>query len=168
MTTTTYESDFYQWTQQQADLLRKGALSTLDVEHLIEEIDSMGRRDKGALRSYLLNVAMHLLKWQYQPERRGIRWRLSIENGRDQIAWQIKDSPSLLVDPNDEGVIAVTLFGNDGNGEKSLKRWEYPINNATRINLKHARPRIRASGNAKNAWILCSEALIRQGKPPAF
>ena len=74
----------------------------------------------------------------------------------------------LLVDPNDEGVIAVTLFGNDGNGEKSLNRWEYPINNATRINLKHARPRIRASGNAKNAWILCSEALIRQGKPPAF
>ena len=92
---TTYESDFYQWTQQQADLLRKGALSDLDVEHLIEEIDSMGRRDKSALRSYLLNVAMHLLKWQYQPERRGMSWRLSIENGRDQIAWQIKDSPSL-------------------------------------------------------------------------
>ncbi len=95
MTTITYESDFYQWTQQQADLLRKGALSALDVEHLIEEIDSMGRRDKGALRSYLLNVAMHLLKWQYQPERRGTSWKLSIENGRDQIAWQIKDSPSL-------------------------------------------------------------------------
>ena len=91
---------------------------------------------------------------------------------RDGLDWLINTSFSvenrLLVDPNNEGVIAVTLFGNDGNGEKSLKRWEYPINNATRINLKHARPRIRASGNAKNAWILCSEALIRQGKPPAF
>ena len=33
----TYETDFYQWTQQQADLLRQGALSALDVENLIEE-----------------------------------------------------------------------------------------------------------------------------------
>lgn len=92
---TTYETDFYLWTQQQADLLRQGALSALDVENLIEEIESMGRRDKGSVRSYLLNVTLHLLKWQYQPQRRGMSWRLSIENGRDQIAWQIKDSPSL-------------------------------------------------------------------------
>ncbi len=91
----TYQTDFYQWTQQQADLLRQGSLSVLDVDNLIEEIESMGRRDKSSVRSYLLNVAMHLLKWQYQPQRRGTSWRLSIQNGRDQIEWQIKDSPSL-------------------------------------------------------------------------
>lgn len=95
MMTATYETDFYQWTQQQAELLRQGALSVLDVDNLIEEIESMGRRDKSSVRSYLLNVVMHLLKWQYQPQRRGTSWRLSIQNGRDQIAWQIKDSPSL-------------------------------------------------------------------------
>ncbi|MCB1770891.1 MAG: DUF29 domain-containing protein [Candidatus Competibacteraceae bacterium] len=95
MNTAIYETDFYLWTQQQADLLRQGALSALDTEHLIEEVESMGRRDRNALRSYLLNVTMHLLKWRYQPERQGTSWRLSIANGRDQITWQIKDSPSL-------------------------------------------------------------------------
>jgi hypothetical protein len=50
---TTYETDFYLWTQQQADLLRQGALSALDVEHLIEEIDDLGRSQKNALQSYL-------------------------------------------------------------------------------------------------------------------
>ena len=104
MTTATYETDFYQWTQQQADLLRQGALSALDVENLIEEIDDMGRSQKNALQGYLFNVIMHLLKWQYQPERRGTSWKLSICNGRDQIAWQIKDSPSLR--PQLEGLLA--------------------------------------------------------------
>ena len=94
-TTATYETDFYLWTQQQADLLRQGALSALDIENLIEEIDDMGRSQKNALQGYLFNVIMHLLKWQYQPDRRGTSWELSIHNGRDQIAWQIKDSPSL-------------------------------------------------------------------------
>ena len=41
-----YEQDFYQWTQEQADLLKAGALSQLDVENLIEEIESMGRSEK--------------------------------------------------------------------------------------------------------------------------
>ena len=104
MPTANYETDFYLWTQQQADLLRQGALAALDVEHLIEEVESMGRRDKSAVRSYLLNVALHLLKWRYQPQRRGTRWRMSIENGRDQIAWQMKDSPSLH--PQLEGLLA--------------------------------------------------------------
>ena len=104
MPTANYETDFYLWTQQQADLLRQGALAALDVEHLIEEVESMGRRDKSAVRSYLLNVALHLLKWRYQPQRRGTRWRMSIENGRDQIAWQMKDSPSLR--PQLEGLLA--------------------------------------------------------------
>ena len=42
MNPATYETDFYLWTQQQAEILRHGAFSTLDVENLIEEIESMG------------------------------------------------------------------------------------------------------------------------------
>lgn len=92
-----YDHDFYLWTQHQADLLRQRQFNRvdLDVENIAEEIESMGRREKHAIRSYLFNVMMHLLKWQYQPDRRGTSWELSIHNGRDQIAWQIKDSPSL-------------------------------------------------------------------------
>lgn len=91
-----YETDFYQWTQQQAALLRQGALSAIDVDHLAEEIDDMGRSQKNALQSYLFNVIMHLLKWQYQPERRGTSWRQSIDNGRNSIERLLENNPSLV------------------------------------------------------------------------
>ena len=93
---TTYETDFYQWTQQQADLLRQGAWSALDMENLIEEIDDMGRSQKNALQSYLFNVIMHLLKWQYQPDRRGASWRQSIDHGRNSIERLLENNPSLV------------------------------------------------------------------------
>lgn len=97
MTLATYDTDFYLWTQQQAALLRQGEFNRIDLDlaNIAEEIESMGRRDRSSARSYLFNITMHLLKWQYQPERRGTSWRLSITNGRDQVRWQIKDSPSL-------------------------------------------------------------------------
>lgn len=97
MTITAYETDFYQWTQQQAALMRQGEFNRvdLDIENIAEEIESMGRRDRHALRSYLHNILMHLLKWRYQPERRGTSWRLSIKNGRHQVDILVEDSPSL-------------------------------------------------------------------------
>ncbi len=95
MTTATYNTDFYLWTQQQADLLRQGALSALDVDNLIEEIESMGKRDRRAIGSYLRNVIMHLLKWRFQPERRGTSWQSSINSGRDEIEVLLIESPSL-------------------------------------------------------------------------
>lgn len=97
MTITAYETDFYQWTQQQAALMRQGEFNRvdLDIENIAEEIESMGRRDRYALRSYLHSILMHLLKWQPQPERRGTSWRLSIKNGRHQVDILMEDSPSL-------------------------------------------------------------------------
>ena len=55
----------------------------------------MGKSNRLALESYLSNVIMHLLKWQYQSERRGTSWKLSIRNGRRQIEKRLKNSPSL-------------------------------------------------------------------------
>ena len=97
MTTATYENDFYLWTQQQADLLRQGQFNRvdLDLENIAEEIESMGKRDRRSVSSYLQNVLLHLLKWRYQPERRGTSWRLSIENGRYQVVDLLEESPSL-------------------------------------------------------------------------
>ena len=97
MTTATYETDFYLWTQQQADLLRQGAFNRVDLDlaNIAEEIESMGKRDRDAVESYLSNVIMHLLKWRYQPERRGTSWELSIDNGRYQIARKLRSNPSL-------------------------------------------------------------------------
>ena len=97
MTTATYETDFYLWTQQQADLLRQAQFNRidLDLENIAEEIESMGKRDRRSISSYIQNVLLHLLKWRHQPERRGISWRLSIRNGRHQILNLLDESPSL-------------------------------------------------------------------------
>ncbi len=94
-TATDYDTDFYLWTQQQAALLRQGALTDLDIANLAEEIESMGKSDRRSVESYLSNIILHLLKWQYQPERRGSSWEGSIDHGREQVERVIADSPSL-------------------------------------------------------------------------
>ena len=95
-TPSTYETDFYLWTQQQAALLRQGQLQAVDVANLAEEIESMGKSDRRTLGSHLRNVLLHLLKWRYQSERRGASWESSIRNGRDEIEAILADSPSLV------------------------------------------------------------------------
>ena len=93
--TIAYETDFYQWTQQQAALLREGQFSELDTVHLIDEIEDMGASNRRALGSQLENILMHLLKWQYQPDRRGNSWKSSILKGRNAVDRLLEDSPSL-------------------------------------------------------------------------
>lgn len=95
-TTTNYETDFYLWTQQQAVLLRQGQFGELDTAHLVDEIEDMGGSQRHALGSYLKNILLHLLKWKYQPERRGNSWRVSIINGRDGVDRALEYSPSLV------------------------------------------------------------------------
>ncbi len=97
MTVANYETDFYLWTQQQAALLRQGEFNRvdLDLENIAEEIESMGKRDRRSISSYLQNVLMHLLKWRYQSQRRGTSWRMSIRNGRQHIQRLLRESPSL-------------------------------------------------------------------------
>ena len=91
-----YETDFYLWTQEQATLLREGRLDELDVPNLVEEIDSLGRSQRHELRSRLRVLLMHLLKWHYQPERRGPSWESTISEQRIHIEELLSDSPSLM------------------------------------------------------------------------
>src|SRR5262244_647649 len=95
---TRYDEDFYTWTQEQAALLREGAVHELDLTNLAEEIESLGKSDRRALGSHLRNLVLHLLKWQYQPGGRlpGQSWESSIQNARDEIAMILEDSPSLV------------------------------------------------------------------------
>ena len=92
---TLYDLDFYAWTTEQAGLLRAGKLSEADLEHIAEEIESMGRSEKRELVSRLTVLLLHLLKWQSQPVRQGSSWRLSIANTRDTLADHLDENPSL-------------------------------------------------------------------------
>jgi len=90
-----YETDFYGWIQSQTDAMRAGNLASLDLDHLIEEIESMGKSQQRALESRLEILLMHLLKWQFQPALKGPSWRFTIEEQRARIARLLQKNPSL-------------------------------------------------------------------------
>ena len=90
-----YDEDFYAWANEQAALLRSGQLSIADIDHIAEEIESMGKTEKRELISRLKVLLMHLLKWQFQPERRSNSWVRTIKNQRERIALAMRRTPSL-------------------------------------------------------------------------
>lgn len=96
-----YAQDFNQWTVETADLLRDRRWADIDVAHLIEEVQDLGKRERRSIESYLVIILIHLLKWQYQPQRRSDSWTTSINNSRLQIEAEIEDSPSLKDYPNE-------------------------------------------------------------------
>lgn len=90
-----YNSDFYAWALHNAELIRQGKLSEVDLENVAEEIESMGKSDKRELINRFAVLLSHLLKWQFQPERRSNSWKYTIEEQRDEVLELIEDSPSL-------------------------------------------------------------------------
>ena len=90
-----YEADFYQWSLEQARLLRAGEWKAVDVEHLAEEIEDMGKSLRREWESRLKVLIVHLLKWVFQPELRGMSWQLTIQEQRDQLHELLADNPSL-------------------------------------------------------------------------
>lgn len=90
-----YETDFYAWANEQAALLRAGKLAAADIEHIAEEIESMGRTEQRELESRLTILLLHLLKWQFQPKRRGASWEATIRVQRRDLARHIERNPSL-------------------------------------------------------------------------
>ena len=90
-----YEQDFLAWVEDQAQALRSRQASALDWDNLLEEIETMGRSEKNALRSRLRVLLMHLIKWQWQPEKKSKSWAQTIREQRLAIKYLLKDSPSL-------------------------------------------------------------------------
>ena len=91
----TYERDFYAWTQDQATLLRSHEFARLDIANLSEEIEAMGRSERRQLTARLEILLIHLLKWQFQPGRRSRSWRSTVAEQRRRIGRLLRDNPSL-------------------------------------------------------------------------
>lgn len=68
--TQTYETDFYQWTIEQARALKERNLEVLDWENLIEEVECLGRSEYSAVFHLLMRQIEHRLKIDYgnRPE----------------------------------------------------------------------------------------------------
>jgi hypothetical protein len=92
-----YDQDFYLWLETTVKLLQERRLDELDFDNLIEEIDAIGRNEKHALQNNLQIIFMHLLKYQYQPQKQSNRWRYPLLEHRYRLGITLKDSPSLKV-----------------------------------------------------------------------
>jgi hypothetical protein len=90
-----YDKDVLLWSQEQAGLLRAGRFGELDIEHLADEIEDVGKSEKRELANRMAVLLAHLLKWSRQPENRTSSWRATISHQRKRIALVIKETPSL-------------------------------------------------------------------------
>ena len=95
----TKPTDFNLWIQRTAQLLRDRDWHELDVDQLIEAVEDLGKSERRGIASHLTRLLLHLLKRQYQPQRRSDSWLDSITDARTQIELAIDPSPSLQAYP---------------------------------------------------------------------
>lgn len=93
--TSLYDQDFYAWTQEQAALLKEGRLSAADVPNILEEIETLGRKELSELRARLRMLCAHMIEEMYQSKRSSRSWKTTILNQRIAIADHMSDNPSL-------------------------------------------------------------------------
>jgi hypothetical protein len=98
---TTYETDVIAWANEQAALLRSGQLSAIDIENIAEEILDVGKSEQRELESRMAVLLAHLLKWEFQPERRSSSWEETIDTQRSRIERRLRKTPSLKASLSD-------------------------------------------------------------------
>jgi hypothetical protein len=98
-----YEQDYPAWAARTAALLRQRRFTELDLDHLIEELDDMGRCQRHDLVNRLRVLLAHLLKWQFQYGRlsersadfEGRSWRNTIIEQRAALSYLMDKNPGL-------------------------------------------------------------------------
>ena len=90
-----YETDFAEWADHTAELLRARKFAEIDWESVIDEVEALGRSERAAVRSQLRRMLVDLIKQRVPPERDGASWQSSVASARMEIRNDIRDSPSL-------------------------------------------------------------------------
>ena len=99
--TTAYDADIVAWSREQAELLRAGRLSALDIEHIADEVEDVGKSEQRELASRMALLLAHLLKWRDQPAGRSASWRTTIRIQRRSIERRLDRTPSLIASLTD-------------------------------------------------------------------
>jgi len=121
-----YQEDYYGWLQENAQLIREKRFSEIDVENIVEELESMGKSEKRELSSRLTILLMHLLKWQYQSVKRSTSWRNTIAVQRIDIRELLEDSPSLKNEIADKIEIAYEKAKLAAEVETGIEKQNFP------------------------------------------
>ena len=94
-TTSLYDRDYALWLETTIEQLRQQNFDQVDWENVLDEFESMSKRDRRSIKSNLVILLLHLLKWEFQPEMRSGSWKGSIREHRRRIQQILQDSPSL-------------------------------------------------------------------------
>ena len=98
---TNYETDVAAWASEQAQLIRAGRFDLLDLEHIAEEIEDVGKSEQRELANRMAVLLAHLIKWQCQPDRQGNSWVRTIKEQRKRVQNRLDETPSLSAKLND-------------------------------------------------------------------
>ncbi len=98
---TSYETDVVAWANEQARLIRAGQFDQLDLAHIAEEIEDVGKSEQRELASRMAVLLAHLLKWQFQPSKQSKSWKYTLRTQRKDIAYLLNEAPSLRIKFND-------------------------------------------------------------------
>ena len=117
-----YRDDAAGWASAQAVALRDRRVDLLDWENLAEEIADVAGRERDKMDSALRLVLSHLLKWEYQPERRSRSWFTTVNTQRRHVARQLRQNPSLKHDLP----VSIAESYADARGEASVDMNTHP------------------------------------------
>jgi hypothetical protein len=122
-----YETDFLLWTEETIAKLKARDFDHVDLENLIEEIESLGKSDKKEIKSRLTTLLAHLHKRIYvnmPQEFNG--WERTIRNQRTDLELALMDSPSLKAIWNEAFDIAFRLALRNVRDEYEKKGYHIP------------------------------------------
>jgi hypothetical protein len=88
-----YERDYYTWALQQARALKEHRLEDLDWENLSDEVEGLAKTERRELRNRLKLLLKHLIKLQFQPQRRTRSWRTTVAVQRHEIREHLEENP---------------------------------------------------------------------------
>lgn len=120
------DEDYALWAAEQAALLRTGRIDRLDAENVAEELDGSGRSEEHQIDSRLEVLLTHLLKWQFQPEKRKQGWKASIDEQRIRLARIVTKSPSLKSYPAESLRGSYVIGRNQAVSETGLDETMFP------------------------------------------
>lgn len=121
-----YEVDYFAWTQSQLEALRMQRVDDLDMQNLAEEIGDLGISVKREIKSRLLVLLVHLLKWKYQPNNQSNSWKGSISEQRNEISSELRASPSLKSYPASVLAKQYAVARLNASGETGLELNRFP------------------------------------------
>lgn len=134
-----YDDDFYAWTQHQAAVLREMSVTDnrFDRENVAEEIETLGRSERDAVRSQVRRIIEHFLKLQYSPATQPRScWMRSINDARNILGDKLSATlrrdleahfAALYDDARYDAELALQEFGEEGAAQRFLEICPYSL-----------------------------------------